>query len=299
MQDLATIKAFHALCQHRSLTAAAQALNQPKSTFSRRISQLEAELGQTLIARQGNRLQPTAAGKIFFEFSERMLALATQSKEALQAFNENIHGRLNIAVHASLVRGWMSQVLDDFLNCYPDIHIRLHDQYLPNMENQVDLMIWVGKPPQNAFRREVLGYWQYGLYASPEYLEFAGTPEHPHDLLKHQWVNLNMADDNGISLTNGSQVVTLPAAASRLISDSVVLQTDTIVKGHGIGLLPTWFVHRYNLSHPGNLVPCLPQWRAEPACIACYYPSGRPPAKLQALLEKLRAHRPAQWQTST
>ncbi len=87
MQDLSAVKAFHALCQHKSLTAAAKALEQPKSTLSRRLSQLEEDLGQCLLMRQGNRLTLTKAGEVFAIYSEQLLELANKSQEALQALN--------------------------------------------------------------------------------------------------------------------------------------------------------------------------------------------------------------------
>ena len=71
MQDLSAVRAFYALCQHKSLTAAAKSLEQPKSTLSRRLAQLEEDLGQALVARQGNRLSVTKAGEVFAAYSEQ------------------------------------------------------------------------------------------------------------------------------------------------------------------------------------------------------------------------------------
>ena len=73
MHDFSAIKAFHALCQYKSLTAAAKALEQPKSTLSRRLASLENDLGQALIARQGNRLTLTKAGQVFAVYTEQLL----------------------------------------------------------------------------------------------------------------------------------------------------------------------------------------------------------------------------------
>lgn len=82
MQDLSAVRAFHALCQHKSLTAAAKSLGQPKSTLSRRLSQLEEDLGQALVAKQGNRLTLTKAGEVFSVYSEQLLDLAGRGKRS-------------------------------------------------------------------------------------------------------------------------------------------------------------------------------------------------------------------------
>ncbi|MDW2030246.1 LysR family transcriptional regulator, partial [Vibrio sp. 399] len=124
MHDLASIRAFDALNQHKSLTAAAKALNQPKSTVSRRLAQLEADFGQALTTRQGNRLILTRAGEIFADYSRQILELSEESYEALQGLNNQVSGSLHIVCHAALVRSWLGDVLNEFLAENPDVRVQ-------------------------------------------------------------------------------------------------------------------------------------------------------------------------------
>ncbi|MBC5849435.1 MAG: LysR family transcriptional regulator [Vibrio metschnikovii] len=300
MHDLSAIKAFHALCQHKSLTAAAKALEQPKSTLSRRLAMLESDLGQALITRQGNRLTLTKAGQVFAVYTEQLLELASKGIEALQELNNQISGNLTLVVHPNLVRGWISHVLDEFMLAHPEVTIRVHSHYVAeNSLLEPDLMIWIGAITPSGWRRELLGNWHYSPYASPNYLATHPKPEHPEQLINHTWIDFIACRQEGLTLTHPTQGDwVLPALKSRLQSDSLAMQADAIAKGRGIGLLPTWFAEGFERAHPGSLAACLPEWLSPPSEVACYYPAGRHPLRLRLFIDALRHACPNEWKTA-
>ncbi|GAA5648427.1 MULTISPECIES: LysR family transcriptional regulator [Vibrio] len=295
MHDLAAIRAFDALNQHKSLTSAAKALNQPKSTISRRLAQLEEDVGQALTARQGNRLVLTKAGKIFARYSRQMLELADESQDALQGLNNKISGQLHIVCHAALVRSWLSGVLNQFLSENPDVKIRLSSD-VNSTHNEPDLVLWVGPCPSLEWREETLGYWRYAPYASPEYLRQHGQLTSPQELHRHPWIDFGCLRERELTLHHSEHgEFKLEPLSSRLHSDNVALQIDAIANGHGIGLLPTWTVQGYQRHHPGRIVPCLDSWLSEPVAITCYTPAGRHPLRLSVLLDALQQQVPLCW----
>ncbi|AEH34234.1 LysR family transcriptional regulator [Vibrio anguillarum] len=297
MHDFSAIKAFHALCQYKSLTAAAKALEQPKSTLSRRLASLENDLGQALIARQGNRLTLTKAGQVFAVYTKQLLELAEKSHEALQEFNNQISGEMTLVVHPNLIRGWLSNVLDEFMQTHTEINIRLYSQYVAEESHlEPDLLIWIGPFAQQGWRRELLGHWQYSPYASPHYLANNDMPEHPQDLVKHPWIDFIAFRQETLALIHpihGSYL--LPALTSRLQSDNLAMQADAIAKGRGIGLLPTWFAKGFEQAHPNSVQACLPEWLSPPTEISCHYPAGRHPLKLRLFIDALRQACPEEW----
>ncbi|WP_423840641.1 LysR family transcriptional regulator [Vibrio mytili] len=297
MQDLSAVRAFHALCQHKSLTAAAKFLGQPKSTLSRRLSQLEEDLGQALVTKQGNRLMLTKAGKVFSAYSEQLLALACQGKEALHELNNQVSGQLTIIVHPNLTRGWMSRVLDTFMQDHPEIKIRMYSQfYHGETAIDADLIVWIGDMTPAGYHQEQLGLWHYAVYGSPKYLTNNVSLSHPKELINHNWIDLISARQESLTLYHESHGnYELPALESRLQSDNLTMQADAIAKGRGIGLLPTWLANGFEKAHPGSLTPCLEGWLSAPAAINCFYSTGRHPLRLRRFIEVLRETRIAEW----
>lgn len=296
MQDLTSLQAFDALSRYKSLTAAAKAMGLPKSTVSRRLAQLETDLGQALIVRDGNRLHLTEAGQVFVSYCRQILELSEQGQNALQELQDEVSGQLVIVIHQELIRGWAMKVLDRFITAHPGIRLELYSHCLPQQVENLDLWLWLGDLPVSNCRREKLGSWHYALYAAPDYLKQRGAPLHPRDLVNHAWVDLLGLGAEGLTLWHhelGSY--NLAAADSRWKTDAVLLQTDALRQGKGVGLLPIGMAERFMAAHPGGIVPCLPEWHTGPVDIACYYTRGRPSRKLRSLLEVLRAECPDEW----
>ncbi|EGQ8010203.1 LysR family transcriptional regulator [Vibrio parahaemolyticus] len=295
MHDLASIRAFDALNQHKSLTAAAKALNQPKSTVSRRLAQLEADFGQALTTRQGNRLILTRAGEIFADYSRQILELSEESYEALQGLNNQVSGSLHIVCHAALVRSWLGDVLNEFLAENPDVRVQLTSDF-SDTHHDPDLFIWLGEHKGLDWRKETLGVFRYTPFASPNYIEKHGPIHHPRELNKHPWIDFGSIQENGLLLSHPEQgEFFLEPFVSRLYSDNIAMQIDSIANGHGIGLLPTWTAQGYEKHHPGRITPCLEGWLSEPIAINCYTPAGRHPLRLSVLLEDIHQSIPLDW----
>lgn len=298
MHDFDALNAFASVMASGSLTRSARELGLAKSTLSRRISQLEAHLGQPLLRRQANRLIATEAGLLFHGYCRDMLRLADRSREALEELREEVSGELTIGVHSALARCWLGPLMNDFMARHPAVELTLHAvEALPDSPNSHRVHVWLGEVPDIGLRQEALGALGRGLYAHPGYLSRHGMPRHPRELASHNWIDLLGTSREGLSLNHPEQgsFHFLPPR-SRLRVDLPVLHMDAIARGQGIGLLPHWLVARRETHHPGELVPCLTPWQAAPLPITLLYAFGHQPRRVTALLECLRQATPAAWQ---
>lgn len=295
MHDLTSIRAFDALQEHKSLTAAAKALNQPKSTVSRRLAQLEADIGQALTVREGNRLTLTKAGQVFASYSKQMLDLVDESYDAIQGLNNKVSGELTIVCHSAFMRGWLSNVLNAFLSDNPKIKVRLSSDF-PSNDTKPDLVIWLGEHPGLEWRKQTLGHWRYGVYASPNYLHNFDAINHPEDLTEHPWIDFGSTRKSGLTISNAdNEAYYLDPIKSRLECDNLALQIDSIANGHGVGLLPESVAAGYLKHHPNKIVDCLPGWRTGTTEINYYVQRGLVPRRLIRLLDLIEAKVPEGW----
>src|ERR1700749_4282985 len=84
LPDLEDWAIFASVVEHRSFSAAAEAIGISKATVSKAISRLEAHLGQSLFHRTSRRLTLTESGKALAERAQRMLAEARCAEEEAQ-----------------------------------------------------------------------------------------------------------------------------------------------------------------------------------------------------------------------
>ncbi|WP_108444981.1 LysR family transcriptional regulator [Halomonas denitrificans] len=299
MHDFDELAAFDAVMATGSLTLSARELDVAKSTLSRRISQLETRLGQPLLRRQANRLIPTEAGLLFHDYCRDMLALATRSREALAELSETISGRLSLEVHGALARCWLAPVVDAFLARHPDVELSLHAREVaPRVPDSHRLHVWLGPVPPTELKAESLGQLTRGLYAHPNYLARHGMPSHPRALAEHAWIDLLGHSRRGLRLHHAEQgSVHFRPPRSRLSVDLTLLHVDAIARGQGIGLLPHWLVEQREAHHPGDLVPCLPEWQAAPLPVTLLSAYGHQPRRVATLIETLRREVPEAWRS--
>ena len=95
--ELRHLRYFVAIADHEHVGRAARALHVSASPLSRQIRQLEDEIGVSLLARVGRRVQLTDAGKVFHQEAREALARIDRAVATAQAANRGEVGRLRIA----------------------------------------------------------------------------------------------------------------------------------------------------------------------------------------------------------
>ena len=122
--ELAQLKMVRAVAQTGSVAQAAVQLHCVPSNITTRIKQLESELGTPLFIRAGRGLAISAAGEIFLEYCERILALVDESKRAVDA-NAIPRGTLRIGAVESSASGRLPPLLAEYHRRYPDVSLEL------------------------------------------------------------------------------------------------------------------------------------------------------------------------------
>jgi DNA-binding transcriptional LysR family regulator len=132
--------------QHRSLRKAADALNVRQSTLSRRLRDMEGQLGAQLFERSNGGTHATIAGLEFLESARRILEETDTAIRNLRTRSRGENGRLTIGVYASLSTGNMFATLLEHHRSFPDVEVHTvdgsHDQLLCALINKtVDIAV--------------------------------------------------------------------------------------------------------------------------------------------------------------
>ncbi|QRV22999.1 LysR family transcriptional regulator [Marinomonas foliarum] len=290
MYDLNEVRTFVSVMETGNLKDSAQELGVSKSTLSRRISHLEEALKQPLLRRQANRLIANEAGIKFLPFAKKLLHVADEGHKAVEELKDEISGSLVVYVHTTLVRGWFSGLMFDFLEEFPQVNIevRTGNQLFQEIKSN-DICVWVGEPVNEQLRSEQIGALCQGLYASSDYLERIGMLNHPTELNHYAWVDTLKNEQNNITLEHEIEGdVSFDLPQSRLTVDQYILHAEAIIQGKGVGLLPHYFADKHIKRHPEVFVSCLPEWQGKPLPVYLQYPFGHLPKKMQTLIQYLR-----------
>ena len=122
LQQLRIIKA---IASENSFTRAAEILFISQPSLSKQVKLLENRLGILLINRESNKISLTEAGKLFLQYSERVLALCEESCRALNDLKNGDRGSLTVGASQTIGTYLMPRVLALFAQHYPQINLKV------------------------------------------------------------------------------------------------------------------------------------------------------------------------------
>jgi DNA-binding transcriptional LysR family regulator len=99
--ELRNLKYFVVVAKEMSFRRASDRLHGAQSAVSRRIQDLEVELGVQLFEREGKRITLSAAGRVFAQESRRILDELTQASDRVRLIARGTEGTLRIGLHPS------------------------------------------------------------------------------------------------------------------------------------------------------------------------------------------------------
>ena len=279
---------FARIVETGSFSQAALRVQLPKSTVSRRLSQLEAKLGERLLQRTTRKLVVTEFGASLLEHAQKVVE-EVEAVGALAQFRQQApSGRLRISAPGDFANIGLTSVMTEFMKRYPAVTVELDlsPRRVDLVSENFDIAIRMGDLPEDSTlnaRRVVLE--QMGLYAAPSYVAERGMPAHPDELEQHHLLCL-LSRTGGPApwvLTNAKVHWERPLAA-RMTANSPDLLARMAVAGAGIAASSDLFAGQFVES--GELVRVLPEWRLPIATGWAVFPGRRlMPAKTRAFLD--------------
>jgi DNA-binding transcriptional LysR family regulator len=239
--DLNLVTAFVQVVEAQSFTAAAKALGLPKSSVSRRVTELERELGVPLLHRTTRKLSLTDAGRAYFVQAERALAELDAAAELASGMDAEPRGVVRLSAPVDIGVMGFPELLAEFARLYPDIHVELSlsTTNVDLREQGFDLGVRCGTSHDSNFVSRHIGSAVAGLFASPHYLAERGRPKNVAELAKHDAVLFRGKNGKALWRLDGpNDAVSTIEVSGKVSGDEMLFVRQAITSGLGIGILP-------------------------------------------------------------
>ena len=125
MEAFRNMHLFVEVARAGGFRAAAERLGMQNSTLSRRIAELERNVGLRLLNRTTRRVDLTEAGRLYFERCCRIIEDARLAQEELSGVLTQPTGLIRASVPVDFTLVYLSHILVDFLKQYPGISLDL------------------------------------------------------------------------------------------------------------------------------------------------------------------------------
>ena len=122
---LQQLRILKIVASEKSFTKAADLLFVSQPSLSKQLKLLENRLGILLINRNNNKLSLTEAGKLFLQYSERILTLCEESCRALIDLQNGDRGNLTVGASQTIGTYLMPRILALFAQNYPQINLKV------------------------------------------------------------------------------------------------------------------------------------------------------------------------------
>src|SRR5690554_3868556 len=172
-----------------SFTAAADILDKPKSTISRRIGALEEHLKEQLFVRTTRQMRLTDFGHALLEHAQQMAHEVSAAWALSEQRKQVPSGRLRVSIPSDFANLFLVDMLAAFSSLHPQVTLELDlsSRRVDLIGEDFDLAVRIGSLPDDSLLvARKLAQMGSGLYASPQYLRDHGLPQQPEDLLRHQ-----------------------------------------------------------------------------------------------------------------
>ncbi len=285
---LTDMRVFHRVARLGSFVAAAREMGLSNTAVSRRVSDLEADLGVQLLVRTTRSLRLTDAGRAYRDRGEDLVAELDALDASVAGAEEAIRGRVRIAAGVAFAEECLVPLLPALLERHPalELELRLSDSFEELVASGVDVAVRVGSSVDSAWIRRRLGQDAGALCAAPGYLSDRPAPGSLRDLAKHSClIDTNRGSSWSLEGPDGP-VRIQPDGPVRVNSPRAI--RDAACAGLGIAFLPG-FMARQPLA-TGALVRVLPDHCGVAAPVDALYPERRYlSARVRLVLDHLAA----------
>jgi DNA-binding transcriptional LysR family regulator len=293
MQDLNAMLLFAKVVEHGSYSAAARATGFHTSKLSRRIADLERQLGVRLLQRTTRKVSVTEVGQSYYLHCAALAAEARAAQEAIDRTRSIPQGLVRMSCPIALIQGTVGAIVARFLVAQPlvRVYVDMTNRRVDVIEEGFDIALRVRTPPLEPSDLAMHKFADSAaiLVASPAFLEQHGRPAHPSDLARFPTVsNTSAGEHHSWQFREKDCAPITVTHTPRLMTDSFEALRAAALAGVGVAYLPQFVVQESVNS--GALERVLPEFGLPPGLLHAVFPSrrGMVPA-VRALIDALAA----------
>jgi DNA-binding transcriptional LysR family regulator len=283
MEIFKNMSLFVEVAKANSFSRAAEILGVPNSTVSRRIADLEREMGLRLFKRTTRRVELTESGQAYFEHCKRLIKEAQFAYEEVANIQAKPSGLIRISMPGDLAVFYLGDMFAEFSRLYPSIQFALDltPTHVNMVSEPVDVAIRIGpSKDQNSIARPLVTF-SVGLYASPEYLKKRGVPKRPQELLEHDCLRIT---DIPWTLSDSKDSQVVPVTGTFIANNPGMLRKLAI---SGVGIVSSTEKFIETDLQEKRLIRVLPKWAAAPVTVYAITETRLVSAKVRVFLDYL------------
>jgi LysR family transcriptional regulator for bpeEF and oprC len=289
----AGVVSFLTVVSEGSFARAGDRLGIGRSSVSRNVQKLEAQLDTRLFLRTTRSTSLTREGELFYENCQPGMERVAQALEDMPELrNGPPRGHLLIGSTPGFGRKIVAPLLRGFHTKYPEISLELllNNRPADFTADRVDVSFRDGRMEDSGIIARQLIPMQMIVCASPAYARIHGLPRHVDELADHRCINLRTASGRVRAWefkVDGLAQRRQPVALHTFNDDDLILQA--VLDGVGIAQLPAYQV--CDLPGNGQLLRCLAQHAPEDGGhYLCYLSRKHLPARIRVFIDYMTEH---------
>ena len=291
MLDLLTLRLFALAAEHKSLTKVSQAANIAIAAISRRISNLEVELGVRLFKRSRRGVELTPSGEACLMRTRNILDELNRLQGDMGDFRNGMRGRVSIRASTSAVAQFLPGDLAAFAEANPAIGLEIQEAYSANIVSEVregNCDIGVVLEGGETFGLRI---WPYRcdqlVVVAPQSFRPGVNRLKFADLFKENLVQMGF-DTAMTRLLAAKASEAGEALRLRVAVDSFDAVCRMISAGFGVGILPQMAAASHVQNSELRLIELDEPWSVRQMLI-CAKPDVEPSSPIELLISFLRS----------
>jgi DNA-binding transcriptional LysR family regulator len=263
MLNLNDLLIFVRVVEHGGFAAAGRALKIPKSTLSKRLSELEKAIGVRLVQRTSRSFAVTEIGQDFHRHAAAMLIEAEAAEHVVKGRLAEPSGTVRITASLPVAQFRLAPLLPRLAAQYPKVRIMLDvsDRFVDIVQEGFDIAIrshFAQLPDADLVQRRIY-HDPAWLVAAPNYVREKGMPARPEEANGLDGL-MASSSDRVWTLHDGKGAAAEVAPVPRYFANETVSLREAAMAGLGVACLAGSFCARFIES--GALVRILPDWTA-------------------------------------
>jgi DNA-binding transcriptional LysR family regulator len=275
MDRLAAMRAFVAVVDTGSLTAAAVLLDRAPPTMVRTLAALETHLGVRLLTRTTRRMSLTEEGRVYLDRCRRILADVEEAEQAVVPSIAEPRGDIRATAPVLFGQRHVAPAVTDFLQRHAQVRVELLllDRNIDLVDEGIDVGVRIGRLPDSSMVAVPVGHVRRVVVASPALLEEAAATVHPAELAARPCVAHSGTGSPGRwTFRDGGRDLAM-RVKSTFTCNQVTAVVEACVAGLGFGCFLSYQVEPE--VRAGALRVVLEAYEPEPIPVQIVYPGAR------------------------